>query len=173
VSSNTKTFPRVRRFFPLVGTLGVIAAGALGLGIPMVGDVEAKDVRAESELVQAGARAETDSYIVQILPPASLTVGKETNVEITIKPKDKFHVNMQFPFKFKLAEPPPENVSFPKMTLVRADGTFTEQLGVMKLPVIAKSAGTVKIVGKLSLSVCSDANCVMDKVELEVSVDAR
>lgn len=171
MSVSTDSFPSVRRFSAVLGALGLLAAGGLALGVP-ISDVEAKDLGVQQG-VEAGARVDAEAYSVQIVPPTTFTVGKEATFEIVIKPKDKFHVNMQYPFKFKLADPPPDKVTFAKTTLVRADGQFTEQMGVMKLLATPTAPGTYKIVGKLALSVCSDANCVMDKVDLEVSVDAR
>ena len=41
---------------------------------------------------------------------------------------------------------------------------------VLKVPFIAESVGDKKVAGTLSLSVCSAANCLMDKQPLEVTV---
>jgi hypothetical protein len=38
---------------------------------------------------------------------------------------------------------------------------------------VAAKPGKYAIAGTLFLSVCSDANCIMDKVPLEVSVDVK
>ncbi len=38
---------------------------------------------------------------------------------------------------------------------------------------MAAKSGKVTIAGTLSLSVCSDANCIMDKVPLELAVDVK
>jgi DsbC/DsbD-like thiol-disulfide interchange protein len=64
-------------------------------------------------------------------------------------------------------------VTYPKPILQRADGTFEEKKGSFKVPFTAAKAGPVTIAGTLSLSVCSDANCIMDKVPLEVAVDVK
>lgn len=167
----TNSFPSFRRISTVLGALGILAAGGLALGVP-IADVEAKDLGVVQG-VEAGARVDAETYSVQIVAPLAFEVGKQAAFEIVIKPKDKFKVNMQYPFKFKLAEPPPDKITFEKTTLVRADGQFSEKMGVMKLLATPTAAGSYKIVGKLALSVCSDANCVMDKVELEITVDAR
>ncbi len=167
-----------RRSAQLLGTVCLAAASALAFGLASTASVSEATTNpsTEAEVVAAAtAKVETDAFIAQILPPASLEVGKEGYFEITVKPKDGYKINLQYPFKFKLADPPPENVAFTKTVLVRSDRevTLAEKGAVMKFPVTAKTASKVTITGKLSLSVCSDANCVMDKVDLEASIDAR
>lgn len=162
----------------LLGTVCLAAASALAFGLASTANVSEATTLAPSEaetISAATARVETDAFIAQILPPSSLEVGKEGFFEITVKPKDGYKINLQYPFKFKLADPPPENVAFTKTVLVRSDRevTLVEKGAVMKFPVTAKTASKVTITGKLSLSVCSEANCVMDKVDLEASIDAR
>ncbi len=41
------------------------------------------------------------------------------------------------------------------------------------MPFVAAKAGKATISGTLLLSVCSDANCIMDKVPLELTVDVK
>ena len=64
-------------------------------------------------------------------------------------------------------------MTFPKPILQRADGSFEEKKGYFKVPFTAAKAGKVTLGGTLYLSVCSDANCIMDKVPLEVAVDVK
>lgn len=162
----------------LAGTLCVLGVSALAFAmVSEAAPVEAATLRAgvaQASAIAAGtAKAETDTYAVQILSVGTYTVGKEGFVEITIVPKGSFHINAQYPTKFKTVDPPPENVAYSKTTFVRADGKFTETLGVFKVPFTVKTAGKATVGGKLGFSVCSDANCIMDKVDLELTVDAR
>ena len=55
----------------------------------------------------------------------------------------------------------------------REDGKFEEKKGTLPVAFTVAKAGKVKIGGTFSFSVCSDANCVMDKVDVEVEVEAK
>jgi hypothetical protein len=123
--------------------------------------------------VAAGAKAESENYIAEIKVTGPYAAGKEGTVEVVLVPKGSYHINAQYPYKFKATDPAPAGVTFPKPLLQRADGTFEEKKGSFKVPFVAAKAGKATVSGTLSLSVCSDANCIMDKVELAVDVDVK
>jgi hypothetical protein len=127
----------------------------------------------ENLVVAGGAKAETENFVAEIKPAGAAAAGKEGTVEVTLVPKGGYHTNAQYPYKFKLADPAPEGVTYPKPVLQRADGTFDEKKGFFRVPFVASKAGKVTIGGTLHLSVCSEANCIMDKVPLEVAVDVK
>ncbi len=120
-----------------------------------------------------GPKIDADSYSVEMKVKGPVAAGKEGTVEIELVPKGAYHINNQYPYKFKLAEPAPEGVTFPKPVLKREDGKFEEKKGSFSVPFVASKAGKTKVAGTLSMSVCSDANCLMEKVDLEVDVDVK
>lgn len=123
--------------------------------------------------VSGGSKSEQETFVAEIKTTGAYKAGAEGAVEVTLVPKGTYHTNDQYPYKFKLADPAPDGVTFPKPTLVRADGTFEAKRGYFKVPFVAAKAGKVTISGTFSLSVCSEANCIMDKVALEVPVDVK
>jgi hypothetical protein len=52
----------------------------------------------------------------------------------------------------------------------KEDGTMDERKVVLKVPFVSEASGEKKVAGTLSLSVCSAANCLMDKQPLAVTV---
>jgi hypothetical protein len=52
----------------------------------------------------------------------------------------------------------------------RSDGVFEEKKAVLAVPFVADGPGERTVGGTLSLSVCSQANCLMDKPALEATV---
>ncbi|UQA56140.1 hypothetical protein [Polyangium aurulentum] len=120
-----------------------------------------------------GPKIDAETYSVEMKVKGPVAAGKEGTLEIELLPKGAYHINNQYPYKFKLAEPAPEGVTFPKPLLKREDGKFEEKKGSFKVPFVASKAGKVKVAGTLSMSVCSDANCLMEKVDLEVDVDVK
>ncbi|MFT3764106.1 MAG: hypothetical protein QM820_01080 [Minicystis sp.] len=126
----------------------------------------------ESVPVVGGAKAETDNYVAEIKAGSGYKAGAEGAVEVTLATKGAYHTNAQYPYKFKLNDAP-DGLSYPKPTLQRADGAFEEKKGTFKVPFNAAKPGKYTIAGVFSLSVCSEANCIMDKVPLEVSVEVK
>ena len=123
--------------------------------------------------VGAGPKTDSDTFTAEIKVTTPYKAGAEGVVEVVLAPKGAYHTNAQYPYKFKAADPAPDGVTFPKPLLARADGTFEEKKGTFKVPFVAAKAGKYTIGGMLHLSVCSEANCIMDKVALEVPVDVK
>jgi len=119
------------------------------------------------------ARIDADNYIVEAKVTAPAKAGQESSIEINLTTKGDYHINKQYPYKFKTSDPAPEGVTFPKPTLLRADGTFEEKTGKFKVPFVAAKAVKTTIGGTFSISVCSDANCIMDKQNIDIDVDVK
>lgn len=166
--------PSMRRR-PLSAVAGLVALSGLAFAFAAGGGVsEAATSRgAESASIAKGPKAETDVYAVEMKTTGPYAAGKEGTLEITIEPRGVYHVNEQYPTKFKLMDPAPEGVTFPKPILKKEDGSFSEKKGSFKVPFVASKAGKTKISGTLSISMCSPNSCVMEKVDLEVDVDVK
>jgi hypothetical protein len=162
---------------PLLHTSGLsllLVTGAVA-GLAGCGKSEAatsRTVTPESTTVGATSKAETENFVAEMTADSAYKAGTEGNVSVTLTTRNGHHTNAQYPYKFKL-DAAPDGVSFPKPILQRADGTFEETKGQFKVPFTAAKAGKVTLAGTLSLSVCSDAHCIIDKVALEVPVDVK
>lgn len=117
----------------------------------------------------AGAKVDTDDYSVELKPSGSYTKDKEGVIEVIIEAKGDKHINEQYPFKFTPKES--DDVAY-KGPTGKDGGSFDAKKAVLRVPFTPKKSGSVKVAGKVSLSVCSDKNCLMEKQELdrEVSV---
>jgi hypothetical protein len=164
--------PRLATSLPAAAWLAVMALVVGAVGCSKSEAATSRPGSTETS-VAGGPRAETESYTVEMKAGSSYKAGAEGAVEVTLTPKGSYHTNDQYPYKFKVADPPPEGVTFPKPLLQRADGSFEKARGTFKVPFVAAKSGKVTIAGTMSLSVCSDANCIMDKVPLEVAVDVK
>ena len=158
--------------FSLVALMGLAFALAAGCGKSEAAPARGSAAH-ESTAVTKGPKSEADSYVAEIKASGAYKAGAEGTVEITFATKGDYHINAQYPYKFKATDPAPEGISFPKPILVRADGAFEEKRGSFKVPFVVSKAGKATVSGTLSLSVCSDANCIMDKVELALDVDVK
>lgn len=118
------------------------------------------------------ASVEADTYRVEMTAAAPYKSGATGTVKITLTAKSGYHINDQYPYRFK-ASSPAEGVSYPKPVLERADGQFQEKTAVFTLPFVAARAGKFALGGVLNLSVCSPANCIVQKAPLDLSVTVQ
>jgi hypothetical protein len=89
--------------------------------------------------------------------------GETAHAVVRVVPSGSYHVNQEYPYKCKL-DAPPEGVTYP--TPVVTEVERTQDLATMKLPFVAAKPGTAKVGGLCSVSVCTDENCVIEKVAL-------
>jgi hypothetical protein len=120
----------------------------------------------------ASSKADAANYAAEIAAGGSYKAGAEGTVTVTVIAKGEYHMNPQYPYKFK-TNAPSDGLTYPKPTLQRGDGKFEGIRGTFQVPFVAAKAGKVSVGGILNLSVCSAANCVVDKVPLEIVVEVK
>lgn len=107
-------------------------------------------------------------------------------VKFTISAQNKFHVNKDYPVKFKIDEV--AGVEFQgkdaggKNVFSKAAGDFVlgpdvkeiggPASGTLTVSLKAKS-GPVKLSGKLKLSVCNEANCQMETADVAATITVK
>ncbi|WP_245677732.1 hypothetical protein [Chondromyces crocatus] len=129
---------------------------------------------AESAAAPAkGPKVDTETYVMEMKPTKKYKAGQEDTVEVTLIPKAPYHINDKYPIKFKPTDPAPDGIKYTKAVLKKEDGAVDDKKAVFKVPFVAAKAGQAKVSGVLYMSVCSDANCIMDKQELEANVDVE
>ena len=97
----------------------------------------------------------------------SYKAGKPGAVTVVVAAGEGYHVNKEYPYKVKL-DAAPAGVSFPSDTV--RDVSRAEKTATMSVPFNADAAGSATISGTCSLSVCTETNCVIDKVPVSVTV---
>ena len=154
----------------LMALTGIAFAAASGCSKSEAAPAPAKDAPAT---VVGAAKVDKDQYIVEMKASGACSAGKECKAEITLASKGEFHINDKYPIKFKAPDSPPEGLTFTKSIVKREDGTFEAKKGSLPIAFTIDWPAKMKVSGTFSFSVCSDANCVMDKVALEVDVEAK
>jgi hypothetical protein len=117
-------------------------------------------------------KLETDTFLAEITTTGPYKSGEAGGVRVSLTTKGAFHINGQYPYRFKTAVPA-EGVSYPKPVLERTDGQFEEKKAVFNVPFVASHAGKFDIGGVFHMSVCSAGSCVVQKAPLEVSVNVQ
>jgi hypothetical protein len=161
---------RTERSHRLVA-LGIAAAAVAISSFPVSGMSAVADTEHEHTGI-AGSKADAANYTAEIAAAGAYKAGAEGTVQVTVVPKGGYHINPQYPYKFK-ANAPGDGLTYPKPMLQRSDGKFEETRGTFNVPFIAAKAGKTTVGGTLNLSVCSAANCVVDKVPLELVVEVK
>ena len=134
----------------------------------------APDGRSSQEAASiAKSKVDADAYTVEVKTTGAYTANQEGAVEIAIVPKGDYHINDKFPIKFKATDPAPEGIRYPKPVLKREDGSFEDKKGSLKVPFVATRSGKAKVSGVLSISMCSDKNCLIEKLDLDLDVDVK
>jgi hypothetical protein len=128
----------------------------------------------QSKLAGSGAPAakvETEYYKIEIRPKGSYSKDAEGTVEISLETKADYHINEQYPYKFT-PKSGVDGVTY-KGPVGREGGKFEQTKATITVPFTPTKAGKLPVGGRLSLSVCSDKNCLMDKVELSLDIDVK
>ena len=108
------------------------------------------------------------SHTVEVMPPAPCTAGDPCAVAVRLTALGGYKVNHDYPFKFVPA--PGSAVAIDPSTVV-LDGTHAATVTV---PFRADTAGTVRVAGKLRLSVCNADECKIEEepVSIEIPIGA-
>ena len=116
--------------------------------------------------MSAGPEVRAKAFTVKLVG-GQAHAGSEDAVEVSVVPAAGYHVNEEYPYKFKL-DPPPANVTYPKDIVTEV--TRTAQLATMKIPFVASKEGTVRVSGTCNVSVCNPDQCIIEKVPLATDV---
>jgi hypothetical protein len=153
---------------PQLGMSAVVAVLLLTSALPS-SSARAASVEPEGRALPSAANVEVDTYRVEMTADGPYKSGATGSVKIKLTAKAGFHINGQYPYRFK-ASAPTEGVSYPKPVLERADGQFEEKTAVFVLPFVAGHSGKFALGGVLNLSVCSPTSCIVQKAPLDVTV---
>lgn len=113
---------------------------------------------------------ENANYTVKLETSGPYKKDQQGIVRVVLTTKGDYHINKQYPYKFKTQDPPADGVTYPKKVVPKDDGTYEEKKAVLPVPFVPTKSGEVTVGGTFSLSVCTDANCLMDKAQLEIAV---
>jgi hypothetical protein len=171
----TAHFERSSTLFSTLVTRLTLSARPLLAGVAAAAIttfVTASDAPAAESAFPASVRLETENYLVEITAAGPFKVGVEGTAKVTLTTKGVYHINAQYPYRFKAAAAP-SGLSYPKPVLQRADGQFEEKRAVFNLAFVASQAGKFNVGGTFHMSVCSAGSCLVEKAPLDVAVNVQ
>jgi len=155
-------------------SLGLLAAGCgkVSEAAPSAAIAQnaAPSPNAAAEPAVGAASFDNANYSAKIASAGPCKKDQTCTAEVVVQAKGEYHINDKYPYRFKLEDPPPTGLKYPKAVIGKEDGTMDERKVTLKVPFVPASAGDKKVAGTLSLSVCTAANCLMDKQQLDLTV---
>lgn len=122
-------------------------------------------------VAQGSDRFSEKQFELSVRPSGSYAAGQEGKVEIVLDAKPPFHVNQQYPYKFKAKEGP--GVKFPQAVVGKDQAKLEAQRVTMLVGFVPDAAGKKSVTGQFAFSVCTDETCLMEKRDLALAVDVK
>ncbi len=128
------------------------------------------DSGAAAPAAPAASKYNETAFDLELQPKGEYASGKAGEADIVLNAKAPFHVNQQYPYKFKLKESP--GVTYPNM-VVGKDAVKLEPARATVPVAFTADAGKHTVTGQLSFSVCTDDKCVIEKRDLALEIVAK
>lgn len=121
----------------------------------------------------AGPRVEQDSFVLEaVANAAGYTAGQASTVTIRLLPRGGWHVNQDFPVQVDLHAP--AELGLAKAQLLRADAAaFDEQQFRFDAALTPVAAGPRTLGATVNFAICTDENCLPQRVELALPLEVH
>lgn len=132
-----------------------------------------------SSAAPAGPVAESDGFRAELDAKGPFKKGEPGTFVVRVTAKAPFHVNAEYPAKFKAAEAPGLKYAEAKLERTKHAEAFAvepcaagKDACVLNITVrfTPEASGTVHVGGVLDVSVCNKDQCLIDKKSLDVTV---
>jgi hypothetical protein len=163
----------------------VASVSALGLAAGACGrDSEAALTGAKQTMttssIDCGHAVCADNFFIDAAPSGDCAPGASCNVALRLVATGAFHINDEYPYRFKADDAP--GVRFlgtdgaGANVFSKAAGDWHKadaKSGAMTVKFTPTSAGSTTIAGTLKLSVCSEANCLLEQRQVSTAVAVK
>ncbi len=120
---------------------------------------------------EAASKVSEASFDLELRPKGTYTAGQQAEAEIVLDAKPPFHVNEEYPYKFKLKEA--SGVKFPQPVVGKDAAKLEKQKVTLPVSFTPEAAGKCTVAGQLAFSVCTDDKCLIEKRDLTLVVDVK
>jgi len=95
----------------------------------------------------------------------------QANAVVVLQSKAPFHVNPDYPLRFKLS--PNSRVTSEKTTFGRDAAKIQPAQAELTVSFVPTAKGKLELVGQLSFSVCTSEKCLVEKRQLKLDADVQ
>jgi len=126
---------------------------------------------APAPATDAASKYNEAGFDLAFTPKGNYASGKAGEAEIVLAAKAPFHVNQNYPYKFKLKEAP--GLKFANLVIAKDAVKLEAARATVPVAFTPETAGKHTLAGQLSFSVCTDEKCLIEKRELALEIDAK
>jgi hypothetical protein len=126
---------------------------------------------APAPATDAASKYNEANFDLTLAPKGSYSSGQAGEAEIVLSAKAPFHVNQNYPYKFKLKEAP--GLKFANLVVTKEAVKLEPAKATLPVAFTPETAGKHTVAGQLSFSVCTDDKCMIEKRELALEIDAK
>ena len=119
----------------------------------------------------AVSKLSESSFDLELRAKGPYTAGQQAEAELVLDAKPPFHVNEEYPYKFKLKEA--SGVKFASAVVGKDAAKLEKQKVTMPVTFTPEAAGKCTVAGQLAFSVCTDDKCLIEKRDLALVVDVK
>jgi hypothetical protein len=147
------------------------AASAAPAAVPAAADSVATAAEPAAQTAGAASKYTEAGFDLVLEPKGDYSAGKEGEADIVLSAKAPFHVNQQYPYKFKLKESP--GLSFANMVVSKEAVKLEPARATLPVAFTPAAAGKHTVSGQLSFSVCTADQCMIEKRDLALEIEAK
>jgi hypothetical protein len=147
------------------------AAPTAALGAAPAAADSAAAAPAAAPAADATSKYSEANFDLSLAPKGSYASGQAGEAEIVLAAKAPFHVNQNYPYKFKLKEAP--GLKFANLVVTKEAVKLEPARATLPVAFTPETAGKHTLAGQLSFSVCTDDKCMIEKRELALDIDAK
>ena len=160
--------------------LSVFGLAAVALAAVACDRTQSSPAPAPPATASAGPVADTPAFRAELKAVGAYKKGEPATYEVVVQTKSPYHVNDEYPAKFKAADA--NGIKHAEAKLERnkhADAFATEPCGgeskdacTLKITVkfTPDQSGTVRVGGLLDVGVCNKDQCLVEKKQLDLTV---
>jgi hypothetical protein len=111
------------------------------------------------------------AFSLSIAPRAKVVRGQSGEVVISLSAKAPYHVNQEYPHRFKVTAV--HGLATPSSSIMRDPAKVTPARLELVVPVTLDPSGPHKLDGELAFSLCTDERCLMENRSLSALLDAQ
>ncbi len=142
------------------------ASGAAAAVLPA-----ADPAAAAAPALDASSKFSEAGFDLVLEPKGSYASGQSGEADIVLSAKAPFHVNQNYPYKFKLKDAP--GLKFANLIVAKEAVKLEPARATVPVVFTPETAGKHTLAGQLSFSVCTDDKCMIEKRDLTLDIDAK
>ncbi len=111
-----------------------------------------------------------NAFQLELRGPKAAKVGDTLELTIVLSAKNGYKVNAEYPVKFRFGQL--QGLKAEKAVVTKDDAKLEKMKVELPARVTVDQSGELTVKGKLSFSVCTDDQCLIEKRDLALPIDA-